>query len=106
VTQAQLPPSEPSQPPKVNWFQKAVQSVWTESEPIFVHGGVGAVLLLVSYGLAVLGSRLFPKWHHEIEAVEKFILFALLYLFGGFTVLIVAVRLFRHLWHEVKGGEH
>jgi len=53
-------------------------------------------------------EHLFPErkdLFQEMEAVDLWLVLALLCLFGVYTLIIVGIRLFRGLWIELRGGQ-
>ena len=88
-------------------FEESIgATLWEEAEPIIRHAVVVLVLeasfLVIGLCTRLLGF-LFPEqriYLHIIELVDIWLALALLSLFGVFTLLQVALRLYRSLKSE------
>jgi len=87
------------------------KTLLNEVEPIIKHA---AVVLLLEISLLLCGliilllEHLFPErkdLFQEMEAVDLWLVLALLCLFGVYTLIVVGIRLFRGLWKELRGGQ-
>ncbi|HKQ07717.1 MAG TPA: hypothetical protein VJ464_21505 [Blastocatellia bacterium] len=85
-------------------FINFLREVWREVEPIFKHGFVAASIALIAAGLLKLFERVLPSdYADDLHHIDHILVVVLFWLFGGYTLGFLAIRLGHHLYKEFRG---
>src|ERR1700749_2553224 len=83
-----------------------LKACWLEMEPVLKHGIVAAFIALTSSGLILLFDKILPiAYAADLHKIDHFLVLSLFWLFSGHTLLLLLIRLFRHLRMEIKGDK-